>query len=302
MGSEVEANFHDSVARLIGLEGKYFTYSLFGKLAEFHLSLSKALSISPYESVKSQASEHAKDIFLSLLIKNVSQLAREMEANNNYFPAFIVSRDLDFLSQFGVSGLLNSRNVEMGYQRALNAMAGILSNLYRLDGCVSKLTSMRKSLSQEDNWQKFLPLGVSAAASFVNPFALIGVAQQGASLYSRNEMKSSMEVEAKVDVYNSSSQEWDYIVTSLLPSATYRMFQEIYPIRLGQSAIILEAYEKSNSVVRKQISATMAKRLSRLVTFMNFPSSLDPQLTREQIVDFLIRLQNFPDLKNFRYF
>ena len=152
------------------------------------------------------------------------------------------------------------------------------------------------------DWGKFLPLGVSAAASLVNPFALVGVAQQSVSLLARNDSRASMEQDVFADAFDSSSKEWDYVVHSILPSVTYRLCQEIYPIRLSTSAILIGIYDKADPATRERIEMLVAQRLARLTTFLDFPSGLDQGRTRGQVTDFLFQLQKQAEAYSLRHF
>ena len=299
---QVRADFHGCISSLVGLEGKYFTYSALGRLAECHLSIASAAATQPFESMASMESEYERNIFLAFVVQNAAQLARVFETTANYLPAFAIARDVDLLTHVGAANALCARTAEQAYQRALGAVSALVSHLYRLEGYISRLTSMRKALAQEDGWGKLLPLGVSAAASLVNPFALVGVAQQGVSLLTRNDSRASMEQDVFADAFDSSSKEWDYIVHSILPSVTYRLCQEIYPIRLSTAAILLGIHERADSATREQMEILVAQRLARLTTFLDFPSGLDQNRTRGQVTDFLFQLQKQAEAFSLRHF
>ena len=299
---QVRADFHGCISSLIGLEGKYFSYTALGRLAECHLSISSAAATQPFGSMASMSSEYERNIFLAFVVQNAAQLARDFETTVNYLPAFAIARDVDFLTHIGAADALCARTVEQAYQRALGTISTLVSHLYRLDGYISRLTSMRKALAQEDGWGKFLPLGVSAAASLVNPFALVGVAQQGVSLLTRNDSRATMEQDVFADAFDSSSKEWDYVVHSILPSVTYRLCQEIYPIRLSTSAILIGIYDKADPATRERIEMLVAQRLARLTTFLDFPSGLDQGRTRGQVTDFLFQLQKQAEAYSLRHF
>ena len=161
---------------------------------------------------------------------------------------------------------------------------------------------MRKALAQDEGWGKFLPLGVSAAASLVNPFALVGVAQQGVSLLSRTESRATVEQDTFNDAFESSSKEWDYIIHSLLPSVSYRLCQEIYPIRLNTSALLLSAYDRADQTTRGNIEYFVAQRFARLSAFLDFPSGLDKNLSRSQVIEFLFQLKKYAEAFGLRHF
>jgi hypothetical protein len=299
---KVRTDFHGCVSTLVGLEGKYFAYCVLGKLTESHLSITSAVAIQPSAQVTSMVSAYEQNVFLAFIVQNAALLARDLETTTNYLPAFAVDRDSDILDRVGISNALNARNVEQAYQRALAPIGSLASHIYRLDGYTSRLTSMRKALAQDEGWGKFLPLGVSAAASLVNPFALVGVAQQGVSLLSRTESRATVEQDTFNDAFESSSKEWDYIIHSLLPSVSYRLCQEIYPIRLNTSALLLSAYDRADQTTRGNIEYFVAQRFARLSAFLDFPSGLDKNLSRSQVIEFLFQLQKYAEAFGLRHF
>lgn len=299
---QVRTDFHGCISSLVGLEGKYFVYSALGRLAECHLSMASATATQPFGSMASMNSEYEKSIFLAFIVQNAAQLARDLETTANYLPEFAVARDVDIFTHVGAPNVLCARTVEQAYQRALGVISALVSHLYRLEGYISRLTSMRKALAQEDGWGKFLPLGVSAAASLVNPFALVGVAQQGVSLLTRSDSRASMEQDVFADAFDSSSKEWDYIVHSVLPSVAYRLCQEIYPIRLSTSAILLGIHDRADPATRERMEMRVAQRLARLSVFLDFPSGLDKSLTRGQVTNFLFQIQKQAEAFSLRHF
>lgn len=298
----VRDDFKNSVPLLLGLEGQYFTYSIFGQIAELQLSLSVALGSESSAEISSLSSEQGKQTFLAYMMQNAASLGRNLETTIHYLPAFVVSKDLEFLTGVGLDKHLNIKNIEQAYQHALSCITSLAPHLYRIDGSVSRLSSLRKTLANDDGWGKFLPLGVSAAASFVNPFMLIGAAQQGISLLGRNDSQAAMEKDTELDAFSTCSSEWDYAIHTLLPALSYRVAQEIYPMRLHIAGLLLSGYEKADVAGKERLVLSVSDRLARLKTFTEFPSINDAGSHRGKCIEFILNSQRHAEASQFRYF
>ncbi len=299
----IRSNFRGGVSSLIGLEGKYFAYSTVGRLAEAHLVLSQALNTQQVSNLSELNSPYEQSLLVAFMAQNASRMARDLEAMINFLPAFMANNDNRLLEALNLSTLHNSRNMEAACQRALSAVAPLVSHFYRLDSYTAKFYNLRKNLKHQNGWSRYIPLGVSAAAALtLNPIAWVGVVQQSASLLSQTGARESMEESGMSEAFTNCAEEWTHIINSLLPFAAYRFSQDIYPVRLSLAALLLSAHEKANETERERIEYFVARRLAKISTFLDFPLSLEKNLTREDAVDFIFRLQTYaihPDLRNF---
>jgi hypothetical protein len=157
--SSIRNDFKNSLSALLGLEGKYFMYSTFGQIAEMQLSVTAAVGLESSEGVSSLTLDPAKQTFLAYMMQNAALLGRNLETTINYLPAFAVGKDRELLSRCGLEKALNVKSIENAYQRALSGIMALNSHLYRIDASVSRLSSLRKALSNEDGIGKFSLLG-----------------------------------------------------------------------------------------------------------------------------------------------
>lgn len=299
---KVRSDFSGYVGELVGLEGMFIAYNLLGQLAEVHLAVTATLGLTGFAESATLTSEYEKNTFLAFMVENSGMLARGFQTNANLLPVFVINRDQDVLKNAGISNTLNTRNLEQAYQRAFGVTGPLAAHLYKIEAYVSRLASIRHALSQDQAMGKFIPLGISAAMSFVNPLALAGVAQQGYSLYSRSGVQSTAEQESNKDTFENCSKEWDNLVQNTLPYATYRVCQDVYPIRLTMSAILLGSYERADLNGKRIVCDAVTHRLSRLKTFLSFPSAFDKNIDRRRVVDFLFELQKNTPALGLRYF
>lgn len=302
MKQHVQSDISSYLSTLIGLEGDYFTYNIFGPLAETHIAITNALAMPPSGDMSSLESTYEKNLFLAFMANSAPAIARALETTISYLPAFSIKMDEELLGEANIANKLNTRNIEQAYQHALGNTNPIISHLYKIESFASRLSSMRKSLSQQEGLSKLLPLGVSAAAAFISPLALVSVAQQGYSIYSHTESKNSLKEESLSDAFDNCSREWDYIIKNLLPSITHRVLQGIYQVRLSISATILSAHEKFNSEEQENLESLLIKRLARLKTFSQFPSSAESNISRYQVTKFLFELQENAQAFSLRHF
>ena len=289
--ASVEANFEGAIAKMVGCEGQYLTYCVFGKLALAHIMIADTLGVSTDASFTSSAVGLEKESFLAILTQFALPLVRESETTFHYLPMFIVERDKTVLSSAGLDASLDYARAEGLYQSSLRACGGMTSHLYRIENVVSRLTSFRKNALTSEGWSKYAGLGASLAGSFVNPLMLVGAAQQSVSLFRQEGAKSAIAAETLADVFASCAQEWDYLMQTIVPFLSNRFAHDIYPIRLATADILLRAYDEGNEEIRQKLNLAVARRLGRLITFCEFPPASSSEIKRAQCVDFLFRRQ-----------
>lgn len=301
MASDVPQDFQEYLTLVLALEGDYLTYAVFGDLVAVHLGLVAALGMENYDHVSFLQTEHERNTFLLYMHESVPALAKGIETAIHYLPAFCVKQDAEFLRPLGLAKELHARHVEQAYQRALSGATALLPHLFKMDAALSRLAALQAGIASREGWGKYVPLGVSAAATLVNPFALIGVAQQGASLMTSSSAQAAMSKENQADVFLACAREWDYLVHTLLPAVSHRLASELYPIRLTISAILGAAYEKPGAP-QQNLSKALRERLARLVQFKQFPAAVDPSTARAACTEFLLAAQQDADEFRFRHF
>ena len=288
----VAENFQSAIARIIGLEWKYLTYCVFGKFAQAHLMIADALNVDETASLAFSSTTSTKETFLAIMAQFAGVLARECETILHYFPGFVLGHDKNILSSAGVLENLNLGNAENCYQGSLRTFGAITPHLYRIEGAVSRFGSVQKAATRDEGLAAFGALGISlAAAAFTHGFSLIGAAQQGVSLMNRESSKGSIVAETIEDAFAACSNEWDFIMQTLLPAVSSRFAQEIYPARLAMANIFLNAYADGDLAMKEKLSGLIAQRLGRLIAFCEFPSTASSKISRANCVDFLLKKQ-----------
>jgi len=287
----VNADFPAAIARLIGLEGQYLTYCVFGRLAQAHIMLTEALSADTDACLSLLAGSRDKEVFLNIIAQFVGALSRDCETILYYFPSFVVERDKDALSSAGLCNSLDYGRAESCYQGALRTYGALSPHLYRIENMMSRFGSIQRASTKTNGWTKMAPLGVTLAASVIHPFFLIGAVQQGVNLAHHKGAKSSFTEETLHDVFESCAQEWDYIFQTLIPFLSSRFAHEIYPVRLATAAVLLKAYENGDATVKDKLSGIVAQRLGRLISFCEFPSAPSCEISRLSCVNFLMKSQ-----------
>jgi len=301
MDCDVGRDFQECLTLVLALEGDYLGYTVFGNLVAVHLGLVSALGMENHDHVSFLQTEHERNTFLLYMNESVPTLAKGIETAIHYLPAFCARQDAEFLRPLGLQHGLHAGNVEQACQRALGGATALLPHLFRMDAALSRLATLQAGVASRGGWGKYVPLGVSAAASFVNPFALIGVAQQGASLMTASSAQAAMSQENQADIFLTCAREWDYLVHTLLPAVSHRLASEMYPIRLAVSAILGSAYEKP-APHRQELSRALRERLARLMQFKKFPTTVNPSTTRAACMAFLMAAQQDADEFLFRHF
>jgi hypothetical protein len=287
----VAANFEQAVARILGLEGQYLTFCAFGKFAHAQIVITEALGIDRNASLAFVGMSQARENFLAIMGQFAGVLSRDCETTLHYFPAFVSGHDRGFFAAAGLQDQLDFGRAEAGYHAALRTYGSVAPHLYRIENALSRFGAFQKAVTKPEGWATFAPLGVSLAGSLLNPLLLIGAAHQTVSLVSREGSKSAHAADTLNEVFESCAQEWDFVMQTLIPFVSNRFAQDIYPVRLATSSILLKAYRDGDASLRNKLIELAARRLARLISFLEFPSASSPEISRLKCVDFLLESQ-----------
>ena len=287
----VAADFEQTVARILGLEGQYLTFCAFGKFAHAQIVIAEALGNDPHGSMSIMSGSKERGSFLAIMNQFAGVLSRDCETILHYFPSFVCERDKVFLTTTGLLNSLDFGKAEAGYQAALRNYGSLSPHLYRIENTVSRFGAFKKAATKPEGWATYAPLGVSVAASLLNPIFLIGAAQQTFSLVSREGSKSTHAADTLNDVFESCAQEWDFVMQTLIPFVSNRFAQDIYPVRLATASILIKAYRDGDATLKAKLIEAVSRRLGRLISFLEFPSGSAPKISRQKCVDFLFETQ-----------
>ena len=299
----VAANFSEALGRILGLEGQFLTFCVFGRLAEAHLSIAGALSLSQTATFVLTTSKRDKETFLAMMGQFAGPWSREIETVIHYLAPFVVSRDRELLESAGLAGKLDYGRAEMSYQNAMGVCSALATHLFRIEGTMSRFSSFKSGAAKGDGWMTYAPLGAQVVGALtVNPLMAVGALQQASSIYHRKTATSAMSEETAAEVFDVCAQEWDFVMHTLVPVLSNRFAQLVYPLRLTVSHVLMKAYESGDGDTKKRLEFLVAQRLARLTTFLEFPASAGTPVLRGRCVEFLLKRQRHAQGLYARYF
>jgi hypothetical protein len=299
----VTANFPETLGRILGLEGQFLTFCVFGRLAEAHLSIASALSLSENATFALTASKQDKETFLAMMGQFAGPWSREIETVIHYLAPFVVNRDRELLEAAGLASQLNYGRAEIAYQQAMGVCSALATHLFRIEGTMNRFSSLKSGSAKGEGWMTYAPLGAQVVGALtVNPLMAVGALQQASSIYARKTATSALSEEATAEVFDCCSQEWDFVIHTLVPVLSNRFAQLVYPLRLTVSHVLSKAYENGDAETKQRLDALVAQRLARLTTFLEFPASAGAAILRGRCVDFLLKRQRHAQGLYARYF
>ena len=226
--------------------------------------LTKTLDVDPETPLSLIKHSENKHKFLGVMSEVAIALSRECETLLYYFPKHVVDRDHDVLSSAGLSESLNRERAETAYKFALAGCGALIPHLIRIENSLSRFSSFRRVSAQTEGVSSLVPLGASLAGSLLNPLLLIGAVQQGAALYNRGGAKEAVAADTINELFTACSEEWDFIMHTLLPAVSSRFAQDVYPLRLATAHLLLKAFEAAEDVAKETLVGLVAQRLGRL--------------------------------------
>lgn len=290
---EVINNFERQIIKLLGLEGLYLTYCVYGGIAKVNLFMNEILEIQHLDEIANSADK--KNSFMNMVYTSIPFLINEFEKVLFYFPSFLTKIDTNLVTKIGIRNSIDLKRCENAYINSLRSNNTFVQHFSKIEGAFSRLTSVRRLKSRSDNLGKGAPLGVSAVLSLANPMFLASAIQQGISLYNQKSDSSANESEIADECFEICMREWDHIVRCLLPVLSAKFAHEVYPTRLALGKVLMETNKNADSKTLECLHSAVSDRIGRLISFFEFPCEISEKISRQKCVDFIFDLQKNPD-------
>jgi hypothetical protein len=290
---EVINNFERQIIKLLGLEGLYLTYCVYGGIAQVNLFMNEVLEIQHLDEIANSADK--KNSFMNMVYTSIPFLINEFEKVLFYFPSFLTKIDTKLVTKIGIKNSIDLKKSENAYINSLRSNNTFVQHFSKIEGAFSRLTSVRRLKSRSDNLGKCAPLGLSAVLSLSNPMFLGSAIQQGISLYNQKSDSSANESEIADECFEICMREWDHIVRCLLPVLSAKFAHEVYPNRLALGKVLMETNKNADSKTLECLHSAVSDRIGRLISFLEFPCEISEKINRQKCVDFIFDLQKNPD-------
>jgi len=175
----VAGNFENALAHMLGLEGKFLTHCVFGRLAQVHTALADTLKIDRNASCSLAIPDSGKEQFLAAIAELAPDLSFDCETVLNYFAGYVIEQDRRFLDFAGISDSMNYARAESGYQSAVNGIDTLLAHLGRIESLMSQFKSSKRFATRKEGLGS---IGTATALGFIPGlhFLWFSAAMQGA--------------------------------------------------------------------------------------------------------------------------
>jgi hypothetical protein len=291
--SKLIKNKEFQISKLLGIEGQYLTYCVYGGIAKINLYIYQALNVQQLEQIA--YSNESKSSFMDIIYSSIPYLINEFEKILFYLPSFVIKNDATFISKIGIGKSIDLTRCENAYTNSLRSNNAFLQHLSKIEGAFARLSSVRRMKTRSDTLSKSAPLGVSVALSVVNPMFLASALQQGLSLFNQKSDVSANESQIFDECFEICMREWSHIVRCLLPVLSAKFAQEIYPTRLALSKVLLETSVKSDPATLDCLQSAVSDRIGKLTSFLEFPCEISEKISRQKCVDFIFEVQKNPE-------
>ena len=200
---DVSNNFEKLCSAMLGMEGQFLAYCIFGDLAETQIRFSRAIGLEETTFASELKGTQDQQTFLSIMASIAGPFSRGLEETIHYLPSFILARDVEFLSKAQLEKHLNSEKAENGYLQAVSPCLSLVNHLVRIDGIAARFSSLQGNLTKQDDMHKLVPLGATIAVGLFHPLMWVGAINQVANLKSGNKMKDAMRDDSFREAINS---------------------------------------------------------------------------------------------------
>lgn len=264
------------VSQLVGavleLEGKMLLHAAFGPIASVQAqALSKWAGADqiPWSNFNPSAADDATlAAVLDFFVGALEPLRAYLDTTIYYLPAHLVTQDRTF-AEAADMGIPDLSKYERQYARVLSQVAPLSGQMSRMEAALNRSETVRKALSRSrPGWGG---LAVSLGASLVNPFFLIGAAQQGLGLVTASGKAGAAERESVAMAVGEAIRIWQNMITRLLPPVSHRVIEGLFDLRVSWARDLERSYDGGSADHQRAIVKALCLRFGRLESHLDFP-------------------------------
>jgi len=264
------------VSQLVGavleLEGKMLLHAAFGPIASVQAqALSKWAGADqiPWSNFNPTAADDATlGAVLEFFVGALEPLRAHLDTTVYYLPAHLVTQDRTF-AEAADMGVPDLSKYERQYARVLSQVAPLAGQMSRIEAALNRSETVRKALSRSrPGWGG---LAVSLGASLVNPFFLIGAAQQGLGLVTASGKAGAAERESVAMAVGEAIRIWQNMITRLLPPVSHRVVEGLFDLRVSWARDLERSYDAGSADCQRAIVKALCLRFARLESHLDFP-------------------------------
>lgn len=276
----------DTLAKaVLGLEGRYFAYAIFGPILELHAILAKQCGSQASEPLALPDDDEKMLTLASSLAQGVERIRRHLDGAVYYLPSFIVDCDTKLVGAADARPPRWLKEQEARYRNAVSPLRQLTSEVTSIHERLNRIAVIGAARPGSGDLGS---IAISlVGGSLINPFLFVSGAQQAYGMWTRDARNETESKEMTTAVASRAVAQWNYLVHQLLPGLSHFVSEGLFPPRrqvaAQLSALCKGAHERTASLLSERI----AHRLAKLETYLRYPEDEAFSHTRAETLGLL---------------
>ena len=269
---------------ILGLEGDFFTYSIFGPFYELNQMLSELRATSDGDIALPNSEDMEHCIKLSaLLTQGAAQLLRHLNMVLHYLPSLAAACDSDLCAGLGEPGAaLSLRKQQEGrLRKAFYQLGNLQAEVQKMHTMLVNRTGLHLSSQDSDYGAVAISL---LGASLFSPIFLLGGAQNAYNTYKRGAQNQQLRNENLYTTLEYVIGRWNELIREYLPLVSYHLMEEVFPARIALAKALTAMAKTAAAEQQALLRTRLSRRLAVLDTFLRYYANPGAVSTRGEIV------------------
>jgi hypothetical protein len=253
---------------LVGLEGRYLEYTLFGPILELHRVLLDQVGVkSMIDHLRAPDGPAAALALASVMASGTAEVREHFNRVLYSLPTFLVDVDSELLGAEPPDQVRRKRDV-VRYRAILGSLRLLLSETHWTREMLLRIEAVQGNLRSADYTGAAISL---VGAALVNPIFLLSGAQQTMAARAGKSAQQDAVDRTTMDTIERVMRQWDELIHVQLPGIAHQVMDGLFPLRWETARDIVATLEAAKGKAKTGLRERLVARAVKLESYLMFP-------------------------------
>jgi hypothetical protein len=265
---------------LVGLEGRYLEYTLFGPILELHRVLLEQVGVeSMVGHLRAPESPASALALASVMASGAADLRTHFNRVLYSLPPFLVGVDSELLGVEPPDPARGKRDVSR-YRAILGSLRLLLSETHWTREMLLRIESVQGNLKGADYTGAAISL---VGAALVNPIFLLSGAQQAMAARAGKSAQQDAVDRTTMETIERVMRQWDELIHLQLPGIAHQVMDGLFPLRWEMAGDIGATLEAAQGKARNLLRKRLVARAVNLESYLMFPEGVNAPIRNDVV-------------------
>ncbi|MHC4135163.1 MAG: hypothetical protein ACYS0K_09280 [Planctomycetota bacterium] len=265
---------------LVGLEGRYLEYTLFGPILELHRVLLDQVGVkSMVDHLRAPDGRPAALALASVMASGTAEVRTHFNRVLYSLPAFLVDVDSELLGAEPPDRARRKRDMSR-YRAILGSLRLLLSETHWTREMLLRIEAVQGNLRSADYTGAAISL---VGAALVNPIFLLSGAQQTMAARAGKSAQRDAVDRTTMETVQRVMRQWDELIHVQLPGIAHQVMDGLFPLRWEMARDIAATLKAATGKAKTRLRERLVTRAVKLESYLMFPEGANAPVRNDVV-------------------